>query len=101
MAESAAKPSSDDEVEDLSSSCETSEDEHIGRSDSGEFLLGGKMQCAGLSSLTVFNYRLHPLLQANSPRAMSVASDKMVQLGSSTSSEPRRIGKDPVEISSK
>ena len=34
MAESAAKPSSD--VEDLSSS---SEDEHIGISDSGEFIL--------------------------------------------------------------
>ena len=38
MAESAAKPSSDVEVEGLSSSSETSEEECI-RSDSGEFIL--------------------------------------------------------------
>ena len=39
MAESAAKPSSDVEVEGLSSSSETSEEECIRRSDPGEFIM--------------------------------------------------------------
>ena len=39
MAESAAKPSSDAELEGLSSSSETSEEECIRRSDSGEFVM--------------------------------------------------------------
>ena len=39
MAEPAAKPSSDVEFEGLSSSSETSEEECIRRSDSGEFIM--------------------------------------------------------------